>query len=124
MRLDLDIIRRLCEEQGISLSALLDESRVSRNAFYSLARRDSVLPRSLRAVAEGLGVPPATLLREEGTLRQQGRSLQRQVAKILKRHPEVDPDTVRHTLILLDEQPVERLRRALRRGRSVPVQHR
>jgi transcriptional regulator with XRE-family HTH domain len=121
MRIDLDIVRRLCEEQGSSLSTLLEACGVSRNAFYTLVRRESVLPRSVRAVAEQLGVPPATLLREEGTLLDQGRALRRRVTAIRKRHPEIDPDTVRHTLILLDEKPVERLRRALRRGRNVPV---
>ncbi len=121
MNLDLDIVRRLCEEQGIPLTALLQESGVSRNAFYSLARRDSVLPRSLHAVAERLGVSPSVLLQEEGTLKQQGRALQRRVATIRERHPEIDHDTIRHTLILLSEKPVDRLRRALRRGRNVPV---
>jgi hypothetical protein len=121
MKLDLDIVRCLCDEQGMNLSTLLEESGVSRNAFYSLARRDSVLPRSLHTVAERLGVPPSVLLQEEGTLKQQGRALQRRVAAIRKRHPEIDHDTIRHTLILLSEKPVDRLRRALRRGRTVSV---
>ena len=121
MKLDLAIVHRLCDKQGIPLTALLEESGVSRNAFYSLARRESVLPRSLHAVAERLGVSPSVLLQEEGTLKQQGRALQRRVAAIRKRHPDIDPDTIRHTLILLAEKPVERLRRALRRGRTVSV---
>jgi hypothetical protein len=44
--------------------------------------------------------------------------LQRSVSEILAEHPDADPDNVRHTLILLDQPPIERLRRSLTRGRS------
>jgi hypothetical protein len=37
--------------------------------------------------------------------------------RILMRHPGLSRDTVWHVLLLLEEEPVERLRRALRRGR-------
>lgn len=32
--------------------------------------------------------------------------------------PEADPDNVRHTLILLEQPPLDRLRRSLTRGRA------
>ena len=41
------------------------------------------------------------------------------VREVLDRHPEADPDNVRHTLILLEQPPLERLRRSLIRGRSI-----
>jgi hypothetical protein len=44
-----------------------------------------------------------------------------EVNRIVKRHPGVDPDNIRHTLLLLDEEPIERLRRALQRGRPVNI---
>jgi hypothetical protein len=43
--------------------------------------------------------------------------LSRRVQGVLKAHPEADPDNVRHTLILLELPPLERLRRGLIRGR-------
>jgi hypothetical protein len=42
--------------------------------------------------------------------------LARRVAEIIKENPNADPDTVRHTLILLELSPVERLERALLKG--------
>jgi hypothetical protein len=40
------------------------------------------------------------------------------VDKVMARHPDADRDNVRHTLILLDYPPIERLRRSLIRGRT------
>jgi hypothetical protein len=40
------------------------------------------------------------------------------VRAVLERHPGADPDNVRHTLILLEKPPIERLRRSLIRGGS------
>jgi hypothetical protein len=36
--------------------------------------------------------------------------------RVLARHPEADPDNVRHTLILLEMPPEQRLARGLLRG--------
>jgi len=41
------------------------------------------------------------------------------VQNITHRHAHADPDNIRHTLILLGEKPVERLRRALLRARRI-----
>ncbi len=38
------------------------------------------------------------------------------VRAVLAERPEADPDNVRHTLILLELPPLERLRRSLTRG--------
>ena len=40
------------------------------------------------------------------------------VRAVLAVRPEADPDNVRHTLILLEQPPLERLRRSLTRGRA------
>jgi hypothetical protein len=45
-----------------------------------------------------------------------GEKLARDVRAILEKHPEADPDNVRHTLILLQMSPEERLARSLLRG--------
>ncbi|HEY3855021.1 MAG TPA: hypothetical protein VGO67_11550 [Verrucomicrobiae bacterium] len=49
------------------------------------------------------------------------RRLSERVNKVLDAHPDADPDTVRHTLILLEMPPIERLRRSLIRGRATAI---
>jgi len=41
--------------------------------------------------------------------------------QVLAAHPDADPDNVRHTLILLEQHPLERLQRSLIRGRTASV---
>jgi hypothetical protein len=43
------------------------------------------------------------------------------VARVLAVHPQADPDNVRHTLILLEQPPLERLQRSLIRGRAAAI---
>ncbi len=43
------------------------------------------------------------------------------VGKVLAAHPHADPDNVRHTLILLEQPPLERLQRSLIRGRATAI---
>lgn len=43
------------------------------------------------------------------------------VNRVLAVHPDSDPDNVRHTLILLDKSPLERLQRSLIRGRATSI---
>jgi glutathione S-transferase len=45
--------------------------------------------------------------------------LMESVRAVLMVRPEADPDNVRHTLILLEQPPLERLRRSLNRVRAV-----
>ncbi len=84
--------------------------------------RSIVLPGSIHAIAEYLQIPPSEFLVDEGSLSQKGRALQKRVEEIALRHRKADRDTIRHTLILLQEEPVERLRRALRRAGSIDIQ--
>jgi hypothetical protein len=49
------------------------------------------------------------------------RRLSTRVKKIVATHPQADPDNVRHTLILLEQPPLERLQRSLIRGRSTAI---
>ncbi len=49
------------------------------------------------------------------------RRLSTRVAKVLAAHPHADPDNVRHTLILLEQPPLERLQRSLIRGRATAI---
>ena len=45
--------------------------------------------------------------------------LMESVREVLAVRPEADPDNVRHTLILLELPPLERLRKSLTRGRAL-----
>lgn len=49
------------------------------------------------------------------------RRLTLRVGKVLAAHPHADPDNVRHTLILLEQPPLERLQRSLIRGRATAI---
>jgi hypothetical protein len=49
------------------------------------------------------------------------RRLTMRVGKVLAAHPHADPDNVRHTLILLEQPPLERLQRSLIRGRATAI---
>lgn len=114
-------IETLCRREGTSLATVLREAGVSRNAFYTLARRDSVVPHSLIRIAERLDVRVSALLDDAPTPVERMRRLIAESNRIAKRHRGVDRENVRHTLLLLQEKPIERLRRALQRGRSVDL---
>jgi len=49
------------------------------------------------------------------------RRLTMRVGKVLAAHPQANPDNVRHTLILLEQPPLERLQRSLIRGRATAI---
>jgi hypothetical protein len=49
------------------------------------------------------------------------RRLSARVEKVLAAHPGADRDNVRHTLILLEQPPLERLQRSLIRGRATSI---
>ena len=49
------------------------------------------------------------------------RRLSLRVKRVLAAHPHADPDNVRHTLILLEQPPLERLQRSLIRGRAAAL---
>lgn len=55
--------------------------------------------------------------KSEQELRDWAENLAAAVRQVLAKHPEADPENVRHALILLQEPPIERLRRSLTRGR-------
>ena len=117
MRLDHEAAMRIAREQGRTLTGVLDRAGVSRTAYYSLRRRDSILPRSIRDLARELGIEPERLLRKAPTELTYERRLKR-AREICESSPGTDFHNVWHTLTLLDLPPVERLRRSLRRGRA------
>jgi len=117
MRLSPQKIKKLCARHGTSLQALLVSVAVSRTAYYSLARKDSVLPASIRSIAGALGVKPSSILDDTDPARRlQARA--RLARRITASNPGATFENVWHTLVVLDDPPIERLRRSLLRGRS------
>jgi hypothetical protein len=49
------------------------------------------------------------------------RRLMAQVQSVLAANPQADGDNVRHTLILLEQPPLERLQKSLIRGRHTTI---
>jgi transcriptional regulator with XRE-family HTH domain len=115
MKIATEELKKLCEQNGLTLSQLLKRAAVSKNAYYSLARKDTILPKSILAIAEHLGVRPSAFL-EEMPEENRWKILLEELEWISARNHHTDRDNIRHTLLLLEEPPIERLRRALTRG--------
>lgn len=118
MKLSGESIRKLCRARGLSLNALLKRSGVSKTAFYHLLHKETVLPRSIGALATALGVRPSALLEERDREERRALRLLEAADRIAGSGPSMDLDNVRHTLLLLGEEPIERLRRSLIRARK------
>jgi len=118
MRIDLARLRKLAGKRGLSLAALLAKAGVSKTAFYHLVHKSSVLPASLGALAETLAVKPGAFLTEQNPDVAKIRSILNLTDRIVAGNPKLDRDNVRLTLLLLEEEPVQRLRRSLTRGRK------
>jgi len=59
--------------------------------------------------------------KSDAAARRWAKQLSARVEKILLDHPEADRDNVRHTLVLLEMPPLERLQRSLIRGRNLAI---
>jgi transcriptional regulator with XRE-family HTH domain len=118
MKISVDKLKYRCRERQLSINQMLKEAGVSRNAYYSLMRKNSILPRSIHAIAQKLCVPPSDLLTEESTPLARVEQVLKQVRTITQHYQKADPDNIRHTLVLLQDKPVDRLRRALLRGQK------
>lgn len=117
MRINHQKVIALGEKLGISVTDALERAGVSRTAYYSLTRRASVLPRTVRALAATLGVAPQELLDAPAQLPAHETRLLA-AREICARKPGLDFHNVWHTLTLLEKSPLERLEGSLRRGRG------
>jgi len=119
MKLACDKVRGLARARGLTLSEALRRAKVSRNAFYHLTRRSTVVPRSVHALGAVLGVPISALVDEEPpSLDARARALLREARGIQARNPQSSFDNIWHTLWLLEVSPGERLQRSLSRGHA------
>ena len=121
MKIDTDRIKALCKPRNLTIARLLRKAGVSHNAYYSLTRKSSVLPKSIAMLSRALNVRQSALLTDEDAEIRKARRLLKKVDEIVAENPGIDRDTVRHTLLLLQEKPIERLRRALVRGQAFDI---
>ena len=121
MRVSVSRIKDLCLGKGYSLKDLLSRAGVSKTAYYHLIYKDYVLPRSIHDLAEALGVEASAFLEEKSPAERQAYFIIRKTDEIMEAHPSLDRENVRHTLLLLQEEPIKRLRRALIRGRRIHI---
>ena len=105
----------------MTLQHLLKTAGVSRTAYYSLLRKDTVLPKSVGRIAAQLGVSPSVFLNDSQLRIQRIRQLEAEADLIQQRYPESDRDVVLRTLRNLELAPVERLRRALVRAQKPDI---
>jgi len=118
MKLDDQAIRRRCAARGVTLARVLREARVSRTAYYSLRRRESVLPKTVLRLAAALDASTSELLDDRSSEEKRARRRVDTAKRIAGESHGTSFENVWHTLALLDEPPSERLKRALRRGRA------
>jgi transcriptional regulator with XRE-family HTH domain len=118
MKLDTEAIRRRCKARGMALSRVLHEAGVSRTAYYSLVRRQSVLPKTVLKLATALDAATSELLDETTSEEKRAQRRIDAAKKIAGKSGGASFENVWHTMALLDEPPSARLNRALRRGRA------
>lgn len=118
VHIELDNLKKLCKKKGCNLNNLLKRSKVSKTAFYSLIRQNNILPKTIQKIAQVLQVKPSAFLQEENQEERKVRQLEKKLQKILIQHPKADRENVWHTLLLLQEKPVDRLKRSLIRAKK------
>jgi hypothetical protein len=117
MKLAREKVRLLARARGLTLSEALRRAKVSRNAFYHLTRRPTVVPRSVHALGEALGVRSSELLDETPpSPDDRSTALLREAQRIHARSPQSSFENIWHTLWLLEMSPAQRLHRSLIRG--------
>jgi hypothetical protein len=121
MQLSSAKFKKRCAQRRISLGDVLKQAGVSRTAYYSLIRKESVLPKSILRMASHLDINPVALLDNEDARIKKIRGLQAKANVISLKYPECDRDVIFRTLLNLEKSPVERLRRALIRGRQSAI---
>jgi len=118
MRLNEEKLKKLSKSKGLGLKALLAAAEISPTAYYSLVQKQSVLPKSILKLASFLEVPPGDLLFDEQQLINERLQLEREADRIVARNKKANRQDILHTLLLLKQEPIERLNRALLRGRK------
>jgi len=115
-------IRQLASELELPLRTLLQRAGISRTAYYSLARRPTVLPKTIHALAESLHVPITEILEEPAPALTVEALRRLEAARaICAADSAASFENIWHSLCLMDLAPIDRLNRSLVRGRTTPI---
>lgn len=118
MRLSNKKFKEVLRNKGITLKDVLQDAGVSKTAFYSLLKKESVLPDSLQKLAQKLGVSALSFLEDPFEIQEKTKRQLLLCQKIVQENPQALWENVWHTLQLLEEPPLNRLARSLRRGQA------
>ena len=121
MRISRVKLKSLYKSKRLHLKMLLSEAGVSNTAYYHLLYKDTLLPDTIHRIAQVLEVRPSAFLEEISPAEKKVKRILFLTDKISANGPLLDRENIRHTLILLDEKPIERLRRSLIRGRKINI---
>ena len=121
MKISKKKFENISRNNSLTLKELLKKSGVSKTAYYNLLYKDKLLPNSVYALADALGVMPSDFLEEVSPEEKKIYDIIKLTDEIIGEYPDLDRDNVRHTLLLLEEEPVERLKRGLIRGRKFNI---
>lgn len=110
-------LKSFCASRNLTLSKLLKIAGVSRSTYYELLQKRRAVPKSVEKIASVLNVPVSELLVDEKKIEREERELQEGCKRLLSLLPDLDFIRTRHILLLLREKPVDRLNRALLRGK-------
>ena len=114
-------LEKLTNSKGLTLKELLKCAHTSKTAYYNLLYKETILPKSIHALADVLNVRPSAFLEEMTPEEKKIRYIGKRTDQIMAENPSLDRENVRHTLILLKEEPINRLRRGLIRGRQINI---
>jgi len=114
-------LEKIMHSKGMTLKELLERAHTSKTAYYNLLYKETILPKSIHALSEVLNVRPSAFLEEMTREEKKIRYIAKRTDQILAENPGLDRENVRHTLILLQEKPINRLRRGLIRGRQINI---
>ncbi len=118
MHISREQLLKAAKKKGLNLQKTLEKAHVSKTAFYSLLRKENILPRSIQSIAKVLEVNPSAFLREKISTQKITFNRIEKLEKILKENPNANRENVWHTLILLEEKPISRLNKGLLRGQQ------
>ena len=117
MRLDVEKIKEKGLKCGLSLRSLLNQAGVSRTAYYHLTRASTLVPTSLHKIAQVLNLQVSEILLSTTPAEEQYHFRLSQLERAMRHASKANRENIWHTLILLEQKPIERLRGALRRSR-------
>ncbi len=121
MYLDSVKIKKLCKSKGITLNELIKKAGISKTAYYHLIRKKQLLVNSILEIAICLDTETKQITSFWNQAEEQYYHLNSKLEELCLKYPELNRDNAWHTLLLLSEEPLQRLDRALLRGQKINI---